>query len=55
MDPEIQAQIEKLIQEAQAKSDSDAAAALESQKVQIQKEAQLAVIAAIKSQMGLES
>lgn len=55
MDPEIQAQIDKLVAEAKSKAQADAAAQLEAQKAEIQKEAQLAVIAAIKSQLGLES
>ena len=55
MDPEIQAQIDQLVADAKSKAQADAAAELEAQKAQIQKEAQLAVIAAIKSQMGLES
>ena len=55
MDPEIQAQIDKLVSDAKSQAQADAAAELEVQKAQIQKEAQLAVIAAIKSQMGIQS
>lgn len=55
MDPEIQAQIDKLVSDAKSKAEVDASAELEAQKAQIQKEAQLAVIAAIKSQMGIQS
>lgn len=54
MDSGIQAEIDNLVADIKAKAQADANAELELQKAQIQKEAQLAVIAAIKSQMGVQ-